>query len=159
MPGFVAGHTAVSRQRCSPLKPGRYSPPHTTAAQHITAGAREVLSSPLSNARVRLYNKVIQNCTKPELKALWHGPSHSSPLLAAQAHRSTKLEFQPLLGGSFLGAGMKYIILQSAERGRNSGSQPDLPETGNTRRGEGRKKVLYTACPQKLCFLQHNGRH
>lgn len=68
MPGFAASHAAVGRQRCSPLQPGRYSPPQTTAAQCIRAGAREVPPPPLSNVRVRFCNKIIQNCTRPELK-------------------------------------------------------------------------------------------
>lgn len=35
LPRFIAGPTTVTRQRCSPLTPGRYSPPQTTAAQCI----------------------------------------------------------------------------------------------------------------------------
>lgn len=81
-PSFAAGHPAASRQRCSPWKPGRYSPPQTTAAQRIRAGAQEVPSPPLSNARVRFYDKIIQNCTKPELKL--SGMALLSLLLSSQ---------------------------------------------------------------------------
>lgn len=50
------------------------------------------------------------------------------PPSSAQTHHPSKLEFQPLLGVYFLDAGIKYIILQSAEKGRKSRSQPGLPE-------------------------------
>lgn len=130
VPRFVAGHTTVTRQRCSPLKPCRYSPPQTTAAQCIRAGAQEVPSFTLSNIRVRFYNKIIQNCTKPELKH--SGMAPLGLLLSFQLRLiiPASWNFSLCLEVVFLVQESNTSFLQSAERGRKSGSQPDLPKTG-----------------------------